>query len=177
MVNPFEVLGVPPGSTPEEVRHAYHLKAKKIHPDQFLDESAQAAADVQMKHLNEAYEEAMKLASARTFSPYLDELSCEEALAIARKLMQQDAPERALRQLLRATSRSADWFNVHGQVLMRMNQYATAEQSFRKALSMDPDNLDYRRGAFDAYAEHKRTHTLKGKLKQMLRIRSRRGTR
>ena len=126
MLNPFEVLGVSSSCTPDEVRRAYHVKAKQIHPDQFQDEKQQQAMDAKMKHLNEAYEEAMKLASAKSCSPYLDELSCEDAVSIARKLVLQEAPERAMFHLHRATTRTADWFNVQGQALMQMNQFQSA---------------------------------------------------
>ena len=59
IVNPFEELGIPQTSGPEEVRKAYHLKAKLVHPDQFQDAEQQAEANRKMVRLNQAYEEAM----------------------------------------------------------------------------------------------------------------------
>ncbi len=175
IVNPFDVLGIAPTNDMDVLRRAYHLKAKEMHPDQFQDPDAQKRANEQMVHLNQAYEEAAKLVSARAYSPYHDQMSCEDAVKLAQKLIHQDAPERALRQLMRAVSRDATWFHAQGQALMQMKQFATAEQSFRQALKMDPGNMEYRRGAFDAYTEHRRAHTLKGRIRQMLSMRQRRG--
>ena len=64
IVNPFEELGIPQTSGPEEVRKAYHLKAKLVHPDQFQDAEQQAEANRKMVRLNQAYEEAMKQVGA-----------------------------------------------------------------------------------------------------------------
>ncbi|MBQ9308128.1 MAG: DnaJ domain-containing protein [Clostridia bacterium] len=177
IVNPFELLGIEPTNDLEKLRRAYHLKAKTLHPDQFQDAAQQEKANREMVRLNQAYEEAVKLVSARAYNPYFDQLSCEDAVKMATKLIHQEAPERALRQLMRATSRDASWFHAQGCALMQMNQFATAEQSFRRAVSMEPENLEYRRGAFDAYAEAKRAHSLKGKIRQMLHFRQRHGKR
>ena len=95
----------------------------------------------------------------------------------ARSLLFQDAPELALSQLLRAREHDASWFHTQGQVLMALEQYDTAEESFRRAVRMDPQNLEYRRGAFDAYEEKKRSHTIRGRLKRFLHTHQRRGKR
>ena len=177
IVNPFEELGIPQTSGPEEVRRAYHQKAKMVHPDQFQDEAQQSEANRKMVQLNQAYEEAMKQVSGRSYSPFRETLSVEDAVAMAQKLLGQDAPERALGQLMRAHARNAAWFHTQGQVLMALEQYETAEQSFRCAVKMDPQNLEYRRGAFDAYEEKKRASTLRGRIRRVLHARQRRGRR
>ena len=177
IVNPFEELGIPQTSGPEEVRKAYHLKAKLVHPDQFQDAEQQAAANRKMVRLNQAYEEAMKQVSGRSYSPFREMLSVEDAVAMAQKLLGQNAPERALGQLMRAEGRSAAWFHTQGQVLMALEQYETAEQSFRCAVKMDPQNIEYRRGAFDAYEERKRAATLRGRIRHFLHKRQRKGKR
>lgn len=58
--NPFEVLGIPRGSTPAEVTAAYRALAKKFHPDlyQGRPERVQKAAQQRMQELNEAYKRA-----------------------------------------------------------------------------------------------------------------------
>ena len=37
MKNPYDVLGVSPSATNEEVRNAYKALAKKYHPDNYVD--------------------------------------------------------------------------------------------------------------------------------------------
>jgi hypothetical protein len=57
---PFEVLGVAPTATPEEVNSAYRVLAQIYHPDRYEDspdEVKRESAD-RMRALNEAYREA-----------------------------------------------------------------------------------------------------------------------
>jgi len=35
--NPFDELGIPRDASAEEIRHAYHLRAREFHPDKFQD--------------------------------------------------------------------------------------------------------------------------------------------
>ena len=175
IVNPFDELGIPQTSGPDEVRRAYHQKAKLVHPDQFQDAEQQAEANRRMVRLNKAYEEAMKQVSGRSYSPFRETLSVEDAVAMAQKLLGQDAPERALGQLMRAQARNAAWFHTQGQVLMALEQYDTAEQSFRCAVKLDPHNIEHRRGAFDAYEEKKRASTLRGRIRHVLHVHQRKG--
>lgn len=56
--SPYEILGVPRDATPDQIRRAYLVKVKAIHPDNF-DQVKQRArweqANEQLKALNEAY--------------------------------------------------------------------------------------------------------------------------
>jgi len=57
--SPYEVLGVLPGATEEELRSAYRLKASQNHPDKVaeLDPEIRELAERRMKAINTAYEE------------------------------------------------------------------------------------------------------------------------
>ena len=87
-------------------------------------------------------------------------LPLEEAKQLARKMLRQQNPESALRQLLRANVRDAAWYALQGQILMSMRQYETAHQSFREAVRRDPNNQRYRQGALDAALAMKRNKDL-----------------
>ena len=134
MINPFEPLGISPTLSEDEVRRAYHEKARRVHPDQFPDGPEQDAATRKMILLNQAYEEAMALVKSRSVSPYLLTLPCEDAVELANRLLKQNSPDRALRQLMRAENRDASWYDAQGRVMMALEQYRTAEESFRRAL-------------------------------------------
>lgn len=58
----YEILGVKPNSTRDEIRRAYRKKMKEYHPDKFMDqpEWVRKEADEMSKKLNEAYEALMK---------------------------------------------------------------------------------------------------------------------
>lgn len=166
--DPFAMLGIRPTMDVDVVRRAYHLKAMKIHPDHFQDPEQQKIAQEQMVALNNAYEQALRLAGAQK-APYTQSIACDDAIRLARKMLAQRSPESALRQLMRATTRDADWFNLQGVILMQMDQYESAHQSFREAVRRDPDNMEYRRGALDAAVAMKKANTLGGKLKSFFK--------
>lgn len=56
VTNPYEVLGISQGATPEEIKKAYRKKAKEYHPDLHPNEPDIAA---KMSEVNEAYDMLM----------------------------------------------------------------------------------------------------------------------
>jgi molecular chaperone DnaJ len=54
--NPYEVLGIRPTSTEEEVKKAYRDLVKKYHPDKYKDNPLEDLAKEKMQEINEAYE-------------------------------------------------------------------------------------------------------------------------
>ena len=166
-VNPFEVLGVKPGSNAEEVRAAYRRMVKTCHPDQFQDAEQQKAAQEKLIRLNLAYEAALKLASRRTVGFNL--ISQEEAKHFAQRLVEQGNLESALRQLNRADSKDAEWNSLQGSILMALRQYETAHQSYREAVRREPDNRKFREGALDAALAMKKNRPLGEKIFSFLK--------
>ena len=53
MIDPYKVLGVRPDASAEEIKKAYHKKAKQYHPDLHPDDPAAAK---KMNEVNEAYD-------------------------------------------------------------------------------------------------------------------------
>ena len=58
----WQVLGIPEGSTLDDVKLAYHTKVKQYHPDKVmgLGEEFQKLADDKTKEINEAFESAKR---------------------------------------------------------------------------------------------------------------------
>jgi DnaJ-domain-containing protein 1 len=58
----WQVLGIPEGSTLDEVKVAYYTKVKQYHPDKVmgLGEEFQKLADDKTKEINEAFESAKR---------------------------------------------------------------------------------------------------------------------
>ena len=59
MSDPYQVLGVPPTATDEEVKAAYRELAKKYHPDNYANSPLADLATEKMKEVNEAYDQIM----------------------------------------------------------------------------------------------------------------------
>ena len=56
MRDPYSVLGVSPGASDDEIKHAYRALAKKYHPDAYVNNPLADLAQEKMKEINEAYD-------------------------------------------------------------------------------------------------------------------------
>ena len=169
--NPFEVLGLNAGASADDVRNAYRQLVKTCHPDKFLDADERKAAQEKMIALNLAYEEALKLTASRRSAAtnYNRELTVEEAIALADKMLRRDSPEAALRHLMRTKNRTGAWFAMQGHVLMVLEEYESAHQSYREAVRREPNNNVFRQGALDAAVALKKSRTFFGRVKVLLK--------
>ena len=169
MNNPFEVLGLKGLATPEEIRSAYRALARQCHPDMIRDPAEKEAAQTRMVALNLSYEEALRLSSPRISSPVTPELSSAEAILMAQRAMARDNPQGALRSLIRCEERDGDWYYMQGKVLMALEEYESAHQSFRQAVRLDPENNVYRAGALAAAVAQQKAQKFPGKVRKVFK--------
>ena len=169
MNNPFEVLGLKGWADQDEIRTAYRTLVKQCHPDMIQDPLLKEEAQQRMIALNLAYEEALRLASPRPQMPAEPEMSAAEAILMAERALARNNPESALRQLMHCDKRDGDWYYMQGKVLMALEQYESAHQSFREAVRRSPENNVYRSGALAAVVAQREAATLHGKMKKVLK--------
>ena len=118
----------------------------------------------------ETREEALRLASPRTgVNTVTPELSSAESILMAQRAMAKDNPEGALRSLVRCEKRDGEWYYMQGKVLMAMEEYDSAHQSFREAVRLDPDNNVFRAGALAAAVAQQKVQKLPGKVKKVFK--------
>ena len=163
-MNAFEVLGVAEDANREQIKKAYHSRAKQYHPDLFTDPVQQAEAQRRMVELNLAYEKAVRQAAKSKVHAFA-KVPIEQALATARRLMEQGQLESALLHLSRAEEKDADWYALQGEILMAFTEYDTAHRSFREAVRREPENMTYRSLALDAAVQVKRHQLLPMRVK------------
>ena len=169
MNNPFEVLGLKGLATPDEIRSAYRALARQCHPDMIQNPADKEAAQMRMVALNLAYEEALRLASPRGSNPVTPALSSPEAVLMAQRAMARNNPEGALRSLIRCEEKDSEWYYMQGKVLMAMEEFNSAHQSFREAVRMDPENNVYRAGALAAAVALQKEQKLPGKVRRVFK--------
>ena len=157
-MNAFETLGIRPGAVEEEIRRAYHLQAKKYHPDLFSDQQDQAMAQEKMTQLNLAYKEALRYAAKS--KPVYVVIPKEKALAMAKAYCEKREFDKALVQLSHVDEHDAVWYGLQGTILMELRQYASALQAYKYALQLDPDCAEYHEGCLKAAVAVRKHQTL-----------------
>ena len=60
MMNPYQVLGISPGASDDEIKKAYRALSRKYHPDANINNPNKAQAEEKFKQVQQAYDQIMK---------------------------------------------------------------------------------------------------------------------
>lgn len=154
MSDPYQVLGVKPGASDDEIKRAYRELARKYHPDNYQNNPLADLAEEKMKEVNEAYDAITKMRSGGGGQSYggsggyrggyQQSQSGDPVFAQVRNLINSGNVDQA-EQLLQGTSnRSAEWYFLSGSVAYRRGWLDEARQNYQIAVRMDPNNMEYR---------------------------------
>lgn len=153
MKNPYEILGISPSATNEEVRSAYRALAKKYHPDNYVDSPVADLAEEKMKDINWAYDEILKIRANSQNSNnqeksntsggfYSNSSSMYGKVRVMINNGDIDGAEKILNEA-KKDERNAEWYFLKSCVLTRRGYYFDAIKFVDKACSMDPGNQEY----------------------------------
>lgn len=152
MKNPYEVLGISPSATNEEVRDAYRALARKYHPDNYVDSPLADMAEEKMKEINSAYDEILRIRAEEKNSSSKSDANQgnysgarrEEYFKIRQAINNNDfkTAEQLLNQV-EQFKRDAEWFFLKGCVLLHSGYHFDAIRYINRACELDPGNQEY----------------------------------
>ncbi len=159
MMNPYQVLGVSPGASDEEIKKAYRMLSRKYHPDANVNNPDKAAAEEKFKEVQLAYDQIMKekqqggsyqYQSRGGFGGYggggyQSESDSTQMRAAANYIANRCFVE-ALNVLngIPAAERRARWFYFSARANQGAGNNIVAREHAQRAVEMEPINMEYR---------------------------------
>ena len=160
MSDPYNVLGVSPNATDDEIKSAYREMAKKYHPDNYAQSPLSDLAAEKMKEINEAYDAIVAERKNRKHggntsysyggydggAPYSGNYARSTNYNDVRNLVMNGRVADA-EQILNGVptgTRDAEWYFLKGTVLYKKGWLEEAYTNFSTACNMAPGNAEYR---------------------------------
>ena len=157
ITDPYKVLGVSPDASDEEIKQAYRRLAKKYHPDR--NQGSEEAAK-KMQEVNAAYEQIKNPEKAQQeqhtygyggygydpfggYGRYQQKNTADSYQASAYQYILYGRFREALNALENSTNRNARWYYLSALANDGLGNQVTALEHIRRAVSMDPDNMEY----------------------------------
>ena len=143
ITNPYQVLGISPSASNEEVKKAYREMSRKYHPDSYNDNPLAGLAEEKFKEVQEAYEQIMRdresgYSGMGNSGDESVELNSVFNFLNARRYRE------ALDALTRIQYRSARWYYYSAVANAGVGNNIMAAEHARQAVNMEPNNSEYR---------------------------------
>jgi len=156
MSDPYQVLGISPSASDDEVKAAYRRLAKLYHPDR---NNGSEEAEKKMMQVNDAYAQIMDMRKngGSAFGGYGGYQNAYGYGYGGSGQAQQRMPEfdavrqqlnygqyqQAMEALERMDERTAEWYYLYARVRQGLGDDIAALNFARQAVNMDPGNMEY----------------------------------
>ncbi len=159
--DPYEVLGISPSATDDEVKSAYRALARKYHPDHYANNPLSDLAEEKMQEINDAYDAIVRMrknGGNRTHTGGHTTYGTNSRHADIRQMIQQNrlSDAETLLDGIPGHARDAEWFFLKGSVLYKKGWLEEAFTHIQTACRMDPTNMEYRQ-ALNQMAAYRQT--------------------
>ena len=159
MTDPYQVLGVDPSASDDEIKRSYRELARKYHPDNYQNNPLADLAEEKMKEINAAYESITKerasgTHSAGSQSSYTNSNGSRQSSSSyqsggtvyqqARQAINLGDLGRAEQLLRTAPTQNGEWHFLMGSIAYRKGWLDEAMQHYQMACRLDPTNGEYR---------------------------------
>lgn len=161
--NPYEVLGISPSASNDEVKKAYRELSRKYHPDSYVNNPLADLAEEKFKEVQEAYDQIMKqrenggsgsqysYGGAYNQSGYGNSYGSSATgggeadihFQAVRNYINARRFREALNVLAGISNRNAMWYYYSSIANMGIGNNLVAVDHAKQAAAMEPNNMEY----------------------------------
>lgn len=155
MANPYEVLGVSPSASDDEIKKAYRELSRKYHPDSYANNPLSDLAEEKFKEVQEAYDQIMKQRENGQGS-YSGNQNYNYGYSNNGNYSEQDVQFQAVANYINArhysealnvlngmNNKNARWYYYSAAANYGMGNNIVALQHAQQAAAMEPGNPEY----------------------------------
>jgi molecular chaperone DnaJ len=158
MLDPYSVLGVSRDTSMDEIKKAYRTLSRKYHPDANINNPNKEQAEEMFKQVQQAYDQIVKERERGTsqdswyggfggtgsaYQTQDDQRSME--MRAAANYINASHYQEAMNVLNGMTEKNGEWYYYHAIANAGMGNTANAMEDARKAIELEPSNMQYQR--------------------------------
>ena len=133
MLDPYSILGVSRDASMDEIKKAYRTLSRKYHPDANINNPNKDQAEEKFKQVQQAYDQIVKenqvSMEMRAAANYINAAHYQEALNVLNRIQE----------------RNGAWYYYHAVASAGAGNTASALEDARRAVEMEPSNMQYQR--------------------------------